>query len=274
MLLAYPTSTEQWQWQEGQGMPYLTCTLLQDWLHGFFTQDFYPRQPESLIAVLQPQTAVFRVKQVHGDRCLTPTEIHHVMQLGETEEILPPADAVLTESPHQSVWVASADCTPVLMGDRRTGRVAAIHAGWRGTAQRIVPKTIDRFLTLGSQLADLSIALGPAIAGEVYQVTEEVAVQVGQSVLPDEAAGGILDTLSHLEHPPFLPDEESGKVRLDVRRINVLQLLDLGITSEQMAIAPCCTYQQPERFFSYRRTQEKKVQWSGIISRSGPNLVP
>ncbi|MFM7576486.1 MAG: laccase, partial [Microcystaceae cyanobacterium] len=46
MLLAYPTSTEQWQWQEGQGMPYLTCTLLQDWHHGFFTQDFYPRQPE------------------------------------------------------------------------------------------------------------------------------------------------------------------------------------------------------------------------------------
>ncbi len=273
MLLTYPNSTEQWQWQEGQGLPYLTCTLLQDWCHGFFTQDFYPRTPESLIEVLQPQATVFRVKQVHGDRCLTPTEIHHVMQLGETEDILPPADAVITESPNQAVWVASADCTPVLIGDRRTGRVAAIHAGWRGTAQRIVPKTLDRFLALGSQLSDLSIALGPAIAGEVYPVSQEVAVQVGKSVLPNKAEAEILDQLSHQDNPPFLADEEPDKVRLDVRRINVLQLLDLGVTSEQMAIAPCCTYQQPEHFFSYRRTQEKKVQWSGIVSHSGSNLV-
>jgi hypothetical protein len=72
----------------------------------------------------------------------------------------------------------------------------------------------------------------------------------------------------HLENPPILPDAEPCKFRLDVRRINALQLANLGIRSEQVAIAPHCTYQQPEHFFSYRRTQQKAVQWSGIVSQS------
>jgi copper oxidase (laccase) domain-containing protein len=41
----------------------------------------------------------------------------------------------------------------------------------------------------------------------------------------------------------------------------------LGVSPEQIAIAPYCTYQTPEHFFSYRREKQKKVQWSGIVSR-------
>jgi hypothetical protein len=48
--------------------------------------------------------------------------------------------------------------------------------------------------------------------------------------------------------------------------VNELQLERMGISGEQVAIAPHCTYQQPEYFFSYRRDKEKKVQWSGIVS--------
>lgn len=261
------SSDSLWQWQDWQGLPYLTCQLLQNWQHGFFTQNFYPRTPESLVEVLQSEAAVFRVKQVHGDRVLTPTEIQDVMHQGETDEIFPQADAIITELDGQAVWVASADCIPVLIGDLVTGRGAAIHAGWRGTAQRIVPKAIERFVALGSQLTDLRIALGPAIAGEVYQVNLEVAAEVGASVLLNSSTTEILSQLSQLAKPPFLPDNEPGKIRLDVRRINELQLENLGITAEQMAITPHCTYQEPERFFSYRRTQEKKVQWSGIVSK-------
>lgn len=53
-----------------------------------------------------------------------------------------------------------------------------------------------------------------------------------------------------------------------MRRVNALQLEELGIDSEQIAIASHCTYQQPEHFFSYRREHLKKVQWSGIVSKS------
>ena len=65
-------------------------------------------------------------------------------------------------STNQIVWVASADCTPVLIGDILTGRVSAIHAGWRGTAQRIVPKAVEHFLKQGSQLENLRFVMGPS----------------------------------------------------------------------------------------------------------------
>jgi polyphenol oxidase len=71
-----------------------------------------------------------------------------------------------------------------------------------------------------------------------------------------------------LPNPPVLADEKEGHVRLDVRRVNAIQLEQLGLGAEQIAIAPHCTFQDPERFFSYRRDGLKQVQWSGIVSVS------
>ena len=56
----------------------------------------------------------------------------------------------------------------------------------------------------------------------------------------------------------YLEDPNQGKVRLDVRRVNILQLESLGISGEQIAIAPYCTFQTPEHFFSYRRATREK----------------
>jgi copper oxidase (laccase) domain-containing protein len=64
----------------------------------------------------------------------------------------------------------------------------------------------------------------------------------------------------------LLPDPEPNKVRLDVRQVIATQLQHLGIATEQVSIAPYCTYQNPDTFFSYRRTGEKAVQWSGIVA--------
>jgi len=179
------------------------------------------------------------------------------------------ADGIVSERTKESVWVATADCTPVLIGDTRTGQVAAVHAGWRGTAQKIAVEAIALMQTSGSSLEDLVIALGPAINGEVYQVGEQVAAEVGKSILPElsmEDEQAILTALKNIPNSPILEDEQPGRVRLDVRRVNQLQLARLGIKKEKIAIAPHCTYQEPEYFFSYRRRREKKVQWSGIVS--------
>lgn len=264
-----PTTTSHWQWQSWQGLPYLTCSLLQNWQHGFFTQQFSPRSPEELVQVLQPDAPAYRVKQVHGNRVLVPTEIATATVTADPDPLLPPADGILSDGERQAVWVASADCTPVLIGDVQAGKVAAIHAGWRGTAAKIVPEAIGRFLNSGSSRENLRIALGPAIAGEVYQVAQQVAVQVGATIVPAATAStsaALLAALEEMPNSPILPDPEPGKVRLDVRRVNAIQLEQLGIGQEQVAIAPYCTYQQPEYFFSYRRTNQKKVQWSGIVS--------
>ncbi|NEQ20514.1 MAG: peptidoglycan editing factor PgeF [Microcoleus sp. SIO2G3] len=263
-----------WCWQTWGELPYLTCSLLEGWEHGFFTSAFSPRSPAEIVDALQRDAQVYRVRQVHGNTVLTASEIESAARASQEraeEPEKPPADGILTEQPQQAVWVCSADCTPVLIADEKTGQVAAIHAGWRGTASRIVPNAIARLLNSGSRLQDIRIAMGPAIAGEVYQVSETVAAEVGASIVSKdkaETAEAILDLLQQLPNPPILNDPQPGRVRLDVRRVNALQLEQLGVSSEQVAIAPYCTYQEPEHFFSYRRDKLKKVQWSGIVSKT------
>ncbi|NEP12908.1 MAG: peptidoglycan editing factor PgeF [Symploca sp. SIO2C1] len=259
-----------WHWQTWEQLPYLTCSLLEQWHHGFFSSAFSPRSPAEIVAALQPEAQVYQVRQVHGNTVLTPSEIHETADSlpneAEQEQPKAPADGIVTEQPQQAVWVCSADCTPVLIGDIQTGQTAAVHAGWRGTATRIVPKTIARFLDSGSSLQNLCIAMGPAIAGEVYQVSETVAAEVGASICSTDTTESTLAALQELPNSPILDDPQPGRVRLDVRRVNELQLEQLGISPEQIAIAPHCTFQEPEYFFSYRRNKLKKVQWSGIVS--------
>lgn len=248
-----------WHWRTCEDLPYLTCSLLEPWLHGFFTQQFSPRTPAEITSMLQPQAEAYRVKQVHGNIVLAPSEI-------EQGDTLSEADGLISEQPNQAVWVASADCTPVLIADSTTGQVASVHAGWRGTATKIVPEAIAKLQSKGSKIEDLKFALGPAIAGTVYQVSHQVAAEVGNSIISGDA-DTIIQTLQQLSNPPILSDRYPGRVKLDVRRVISLQLENMGISPEQFAISPHCTYQQPENFFSYRRDKLKKVQWSGIVSK-------
>ena len=258
-------ASAQWQWKEWQGKPYLTCTLLEQWQHGFFTSHFAPQMPEEFVGVFSPEFKAYRVKQVHGNTVLPPTKIQW------QGEHFSQADGIITDSSEQAVFVASADCTPALIGDRLTGQVSAVHAGWRGTAKRILPNAIQQFLDAGSDIKNLCVALGPAISGEVYQVSTDVALEMGKSLgfedLVAEPDAMIL-ALENIENSPLLFDPEPDKVRLDVRRVNQIQLEQLELEPEQVAIAPHCTYQEPDNFFSYRRSNEKKVQWSGIASKN------
>lgn len=258
---------QQWHWQSGEQYSYLTCNLLDRWQHGFFSQKSYPQTPEHLTSILQPKTTAFRVKQVHGNLVLTPQEIAKILNRQDYTNDLAEGDSVMSNEPNQSVWAASADCTPILIGDIATGRVCAIHAGWRGTAQKIVAVAISRFIKFGSHKSDLRIAIGPAISGKMYQVDEQVAIEVGKSIISDSEHQDILERLQQLPNSPISHDDAPGKVRLDVPRVNQIQLEQLGLDSAQIAIAPYCTFKDRDCFFSYRRTGEKKVQWSGIVAR-------
>jgi YfiH family protein len=175
-------------------------------------------------------------------------------------DVLPEADGVWTDRDQgdRSVWVCTADCVPLLIGDRQSGAVAAIHAGWRGTAAGIVTKAISTLCDRGSELKDLRVALGPAISGNVYQVSQDVAEQVTATI--NQSVG-------------LQPDEHPQRVKLDLRKVQMQQLQELGMSPEQIAIAPYCTLQSEDIFFSYRRyflnnphphPRSPQVQWSGI----------
>lgn len=258
-----------WHWQTLNGSPYLTCDLLQDWQHGFLTRHFSPLAPAEITKLFNAAAIGYQLKQVHGPVVLTPQEIVSTPDR-EPDNNLAKADGAISDGPDQGLWVASADCNPVVIGDRQSGRVASVHAGWRGTAQGIVTQAVKKFLAGGSQIENLVVAIGPAIDGEVYQVTTQVGAEVCLPMLPHlqgQETREIVTAALALENSPLLPDEQAGRIRLDVRRANVGQLALLGLRAEQVSIAPHCTFQEPDNFYSYRREKLKRVQWSGIISR-------
>jgi len=258
------TDSSMWQWCETGKGRFLTCDLLRDWQHGFFTCHFQGDSPDVLVNYLNPSASVYRLKQIHSDILFSTATLDN--HYSSNDDLLE-GDGIITHKSLQSVWCASADCTPVLIADQATGKVMAIHSGWRGTSTEIVPKAISLLQSQGAKLEDLLFALGPAIHGKVYQVNKEVAIEVLKTVFPSDTPSDlIIEKALMIDNQTILPDEEADKVRLNVTQVISLQIQQRGIKPNQVAIAPYCTYQTPEDFFSYRRTKEKKIQWSGIIS--------
>ncbi len=90
-----------WHWQSWQGQDFLTCDLLQDWPHGFFTRQFWPQTPETLTAALDATAAVQRVKQVHGNWVLAPGDLPGP----GSEQPMAEADGLVSDRPGQALWV-------------------------------------------------------------------------------------------------------------------------------------------------------------------------
>jgi YfiH family protein len=201
--------------------------------------------------------------------------VHGNLVLGADQalgEPWPEADGLVSDEGGQSLWVCGADCTPVLIADPQSGRVAACHTGWRGVAGQILERAIGMLETAGSRRADLLAALGPAIGGQAYQVARSVSEQVAEALTPKEAslkARSSVGAIQELEACGGLAaDAKPGHDRLDIRLATQRQLENLGLPSAQIAVCPLCTASEPLLFHSWRRDQVKAVQWSGIVSQA------
>lgn len=149
-------------------------------------------------------------------------------------------DALITNLPGYCVCVSTADCVPVLLYDKTNQVVAAIHAGWRGTAGRIVEKTLERmnelFATKGE---DVIACIGPSISLESFEVGEEVY----EAFLEE---GFDMSSISDRK-------KETGKHHIDLWEANRMQLLTFGTPEHQIEISGICTYTHQDEFFSARR---------------------
>lgn len=248
---------DAWHWQETANGKYLTSALLRDWQHGFFSSDFVGKTPQDIAQNFSNVKKNYRLKQIHSNIVLPSSA---VQEEGYTE-----GDGIITTGKGQSVWCASADCTPILVADSVSGQVTAIHSGWRGTASEIVGRALNLLANYGCEKQNLLFALGPAISGEVYQVKIEVALTLLKTIFQgsDEE---IFRQGYQSKNQVILVDSQPERVRLNVTQVIYTQILQQGIKPAQITVAPFCTYQNPDLFFSYRRTHEKNVQWSGIVA--------
>lgn len=138
-------------------------------------------------------------------------------------------DALLENRPGAVVAVKTADCIPILLVDERDRAVAAVHAGWRGTAAGIVRRAVEAMgVRFGTRPEDLLAAIGPGIGPCCYEVGPEVAEQFGQA----------------------------GRVRLDLSAINRQQLTEIGIPESRICVSRLCTMCRPGEFHSFRRDKE------------------
>jgi polyphenol oxidase len=184
------------------------------------------------LAALAPRLA--SAKQVHGVKILE----HGAGESGWVRHN--GADGHVTFAPGIALAVQIADCVPVFIA-HPSGAVAMLHAGWRGTAARIVEKGIARMIDQGLDAADLKVHFGPAICGRCYEVGP--------------------DTFEQLTGWQTIRNRN-----VDLRALLSEQAKEMGV--RQLTASPHCTKCDNDRFFSHRAGDAGR-QVAVIVSHGG-----
>ena len=181
-------------------------------------------------SLLMPhQVHLAEIAVVDREMLTLPTE--------EIQQKLDGIDALMTNETGVCIGVSTADCIPVLLYDPIQRASCAIHAGWRGTVQRIVEKAVARMTeAFGSDPKNLIAQIGPGIHLESFEVGDEV-----------------YQTFEKEGFPMELISKKYEKWHIDLPECNRLQLVAAGIPETHIAISPVCTFQQSDTFFSARK---------------------
>lgn len=162
-------------------------------------------------------------RQVHGTEIL----------IGEKPEQTNGFDAIITAKKIPIV-VSIADCTPVLIHDSKNDVVAAIHAGWRGTVDGIVTKTLEKMKSeFGTAGENCKAYIGTCISANYFEVGDEVAERF------------------HTDHKVFHSSKK--KFHVDLKKANFDQLTCFGLLKDNIEISPYCTVENNDQFFSWRK---------------------
>jgi len=180
---------------------------------------------------------IFETDQVHGNT------VHYIMYPKKGPKL--GGDAFITDRPGIVCFVRSADCVPIIIADTNRPAVAAIHAGWRGTAEDVVGSTLCAMRqTFGTRSRDCVAAIGPRICGGCYEVGDEVVANLKNLKVDD---GWSLDD-NHI----------------DLGRINKSLLIRNGIDESNIDISNECSKCNPV-FASYRRDKDDEERQFSFI---------
>jgi purine-nucleoside/S-methyl-5'-thioadenosine phosphorylase / adenosine deaminase len=203
-------------------------------------------------AIGVPEPRLLRLTQVHGCGVLIHRAGDEVgrLEAGTSSAALgvtvsespwPVADILATDDPSVALAVVVADCVPLLIADPRSGAVAAVHAGWRGTAAGAAPAAVAAMAReFGSRPEHLVVAEGPSIGPCCYTVGAEL----GDAF----EAGGFAREIDQ-----WFTRDGAGGLRLDLWAANRDQLMACGVPSRSIHQSGLCTASHPEWFASYRR---------------------
>lgn len=155
-------------------------------------------------------------------------------------------DALITNIPNILIGVLSADCVPILLFDPSQQVIAAIHAGWKGTASEIVKHTLLKMKRqFNCQAKNIIAAIGPSISSEKFEVGEEVANQ-----------------LRDASKTPLI----NGKCNIDLWLENKTQLMEVGVLEKNIEMSEQCTFLNTANFYSARRDGFNTGRLASVIT--------
>ncbi|EJF75657.1 peptidoglycan editing factor PgeF [Bartonella alsatica] len=225
--------------------------------HGFFTRHnaFFKSLYQSLNI---DQSSNYQPKDIAQNRILiadyfnvevqnlvTVNQIHSCEVVVINQPFIdepPKADALVTTTKDLAIGVLTADCGPILFADPQAGVIAATHAGWRGSLNGIIEKTISVMEKQGAKRQSITAALGPCIGPCHYEVTSEFYNQ-------------FIDYNSKFQKY-FLKTDKINHFHFNLWAFIMNQLKEAGVHASCVEL---CTYQDEQRFFSYRRAIHHNV---------------
>lgn len=237
-----PQPWSPFTWVDAPWGPVLSCEALAPWaVHAFTGRGLDLPHADTgtgwaALATFLDVAAdhVWRVRQVHGVTAHT--------DLAACSGNWPEGDLLATDRADVGLAVRTADCVPLLYADRRTGAVAAVHAGWRGTAAGAAARMVEvlgrRF---GTRPGDLVVAIGPSVGPDVYEVSRDVIEAFAHG--PARPTGG---------RAWWTARETPGKYLLDLWTITRDQLTAAGVSSNDVHLAGLCTVAHSDVLHSYR----------------------
>ena len=182
------------------------------------------------------------VHQVHSASVISVTE--------PPTAPLPRADAMVSNTPGLALAVLTADCQPVLFADHEAGVIGAAHAGWKGTLNGVIENTVAAMEQLGAQRERILAVIGPTISQRAYEVGPEFLENFRAE---DETA------------LRYFANGKEGRYQFDLPGYALSRLRALGLKDAEWIGR--CTYAEPDRFYSYRRSVHRaEADYGRLIS--------
>jgi YfiH family protein len=248
-------------WREKNGVKILVCRALEEkgFINGFSTRlggvSDFPKNSLNLAGYDEDSAENIeenrrRFLQLFGGnfRLASCWQIHSadvrvVKTFEDAKDGNHKFDALVSNVSNVLLGVKTADCVPVLLGDMQTKAFAAVHAGWRGTVNSVVENAIEKMReNYGTNSKDLICAIGPAATCKNYEIGQDV-IDTFKQKFPQS------------KHLFQKTREEHALINLHLA--NKEQLISVGVLPENISVAPFCTMERTDLFFSYRK--EKKL---------------
>ncbi|MBU2891213.1 peptidoglycan editing factor PgeF [Celeribacter halophilus] len=243
----------------------ITSDALKDVQHGFFTRKGgassgvfdglncgFGSSDQADVVKINRARAAQALGLSAGDLC-SAHQVHSadvVRVTGPQDSTPPTCDALVTDQPDLALVILTADCQPVLFADAKAGVIGAAHAGWKGAIGGILEATLDEMEALGASRENITAIIGPSISQRAYEVGPEF-LDVFLADSPDNAR--------------FFANGEGDRYQFDLPAFGLHRLRQAGVGHAEWTRH--CTYSDPARFYSYRRSvHRKEADYGRLIS--------